>query len=82
MISSNRNQKEQNSEELNKIMGTINKIMGTIVYKQEVLSNDNEETSIVQLKEEIYQHMNLLKLEDLSIVPLEEIKRKLDKKIW
>ena len=65
--------KEENSEELNKIMSAISD-------KHDVLSDDNEETNNVQLEEEIYQQMNLIKLEDLNILPLEEIRRKLDKK--
>jgi len=32
------------------------------------------------LEEEIYQQMNLIKLEDLNVLPLEEIRKKLDKK--
>ena len=40
--------------------------MRAIIDKQEVLSDDNEETNNVQL-------------EDLNVIPLEEIKRKLDK---
>ena len=64
---------EQNSEQLNKIMGAI-------VDKQDVLSYDNKETNYVQLEEELYQQMNLIKLEDLNVVPLEGIRRKLDKK--
>ena len=54
--------------------------MGAISDKHDVLSDDNEETNNVQLEEEIYQQMNLIKLEDLNALPLEEIKRKLDKK--
>jgi len=65
--------KEQNLEELNKIMSDISD-------KYDVLSDDNEETNNVQLEEEIYQQMNLIKLDDLNALPLEEIKRKLDKK--
>ena len=65
--------KEQNLEKLNKIVGSI-------VDKQDVLCDDREETNNVQLEEEIYQQMNPIKLEDLHIVPLEEIRRKLDKK--
>ena len=42
---------------------------------------NNEETNNVQLEEEIYQHVNLIKLEDLDIVPIEEIGKRLDKKI-
>ena len=64
---------EQNSEELNKIMSAISD-------KYDVLSDDNEETNTVQLEEEIYQQMNLIKLRDLNVLPLEEIRRKLDKK--
>ena len=40
--------KEQNSE-------VLNKIMSAIIYMRGVLSNDNEETNIIKLKEEIYQ---------------------------
>ena len=40
-------EKEQNPEELNKIMGTVSD-------KYDILSNDNEETNNVQLEEEIY----------------------------
>ena len=40
--------KEQNLEELNKITGVISN-------KHDVLSDDNEKTSNVQLEEEIYQ---------------------------
>jgi len=64
---------EQNSEELNKIISTI-------CDKHDVLSDDNEETNNVQLEKEIYQQMNLIKLRDLNILPLEEIRRKLNKK--
>ena len=64
---------EQNLEELNKIMSAISD-------KYDVLSDDNEEANTVQLEEEIYQQMNLIKLRDLNILPLEEIRRKLDKK--
>ena len=66
-------EKQQNPEELNKIMDAISD-------KYDALSYNNEETNNVQLEEEIYQHMNLIKIEDLNIVLLEEIKRKLDKK--
>jgi len=38
---------EENSEELNKIMSTISD-------KNNILSDENEETNNVQLKEEIY----------------------------
>ena len=64
---------EQNSEELNKIIGII-------IDKRDVLTDDNEETNNVQLEEEIYQQMNLIKLDDPNIVPLEEIRRKINKK--
>jgi len=63
---------EQNPEELNKIMSAISD-------KHDVLSDDNEETNNIQLEEEIYQQMNLIKLRDLNALPLEEIKRKIDK---
>ena len=66
--------KEHNQEELNKIMGRI-------VDKQEVLSDNNEKTNNIQLEEEIYQQMNLIKLEDVNDILLEEIRRKLDKYI-
>ena len=66
-------EKEQNSEELNKIIGAFSD-------KHDVLSNDNEETNYVHLEEEIYQQMNLIKLEDINVLSLEEIRRKLDKK--
>ena len=65
--------KEQNPEELNKIMSVI-------VDKEGILYDDYEETNNAQLEEEINQQMNLIKLEDLNVLPLEEI-RKLDKKI-
>jgi len=64
---------EQNQEELNKIMGAISD-------KHDVLSDYNEETNNVQLEEEIYQQMSFIKLEDLNVLPLEEIRRKLHKK--
>jgi len=56
--------KEQNLEELNKIISLI-------VDKQGVLSDDYEEANNTQLEEEIYQQLNLIKLEDLNILPLE-----------
>ena len=65
--------KEQNPEELNKIMSVI-------VDKQGILSDDYEERNNVQLEEEIYQQMNLIKLEHLNVLPLEEIRKQLDKK--
>jgi len=64
---------EQNPEELNKIMGTTSD-------KHDVSSNDNKKTSYIHLEEDIYQQMNLIKLEDLNVLPLEEIRRKLDQK--
>jgi len=67
-------EREQNPKELNKIMGAISD-------KHDVLSDDNEETNNVELEEELYKQMNLIKLEDLNVLPLEEIRRKLDKKI-
>ena len=54
--------------------------MGAISDKHDVLSYDNIETNNVQLEEEIYQQTNLIKLEDLNVLALEEIRRKLDKK--
>ena len=66
--------KEQNLEKLNKIMSII-------VDKQGKLSDDYEETNNAQLEEEIYQQMNLIKLEDVNALPLEEIRKKLDKKL-
>ena len=64
---------KQNPEELNKLMSAISD-------KYNVMSDDNEETNNVQLEEEIYQQINLIKLRDLNVLPLEEIRRKLDKK--
>jgi len=60
--------REENPEELNKIMSVI-------VDKQGILSDDYEETNNTQLEEEIYQQMNLIKLEDLNVLPLEEISK-------
>jgi len=65
--------KEQQPKELNKIMSVI-------IDKQGILSGDHEETNNAQLEEEIHQQMNLIKLEDLNVLPLEEIRKKLDKK--
>ena len=62
-------EKEQNPEELNKIMSIT-------VNKQGMLSDDYEETNNALLEEEIYQQMNLIKLEDLNVLPLEEIKKR------
>ena len=64
--------KEQKPEELNKIMNVI-------VDKEGILSDEYEETNNAQLEEK-YQQMNLIKLEDLNVLPLEEIRKKLDKK--
>ena len=61
--------KEQNLEKLNKIMSII-------VDKQGILSNDYEGTNNAQLEEEVYQQMNLIKLEDLNVLPFEEIRKK------
>jgi len=47
-------EKEQNPKELNKILGVIS-------YKHDILSDDNKETNNVQLEEEIYQQMSLIK---------------------
>jgi len=44
------------------------------------LSDDYKEINNAQLKEEIYQQMNLIKLEDPNVLPLEEIRKKLGKK--
>jgi len=55
--------------------------MRIIVDKQGILSDDYEETNKAQLEEEIYQQMNLIKLEDLNILPLEKIRKKLDKNL-
>jgi len=65
--------KEKNPKELNKIMSLI-------IDKQGILSDKYEETNNAKLEEEIYQLMNLIKLEDLNVLPLEEIMKKLDKK--
>jgi len=65
--------KEQNTEELNKIMSVI-------VDKQGILLDGYEESNNAQLEEEMYQRMNLIKLEALNVLPLEEIRKKLAKK--
>jgi len=54
--------------------------MSVIVDKQGISSDDYEETKNAQLEEEIYQQVNTIKLEDLNILPSEEIRKKLDKK--
>ena len=63
--------KEQNSKELNKVISVI-------VDKQGMLPNDYEEMNNAQLEKEIYLQMNLIKLKDLNVLPLDEIRRKLD----
>jgi len=65
--------KEQNLE-------VLNKFMSVIVDKQGILIYEYEETNNAQLEEEIYQQINLIKLEDLNVLSLEEITKKLDKK--
>ena len=78
--------KQHTLEELQKIFDKeqdpkkLHKIMSVISDKYDVLSDDNEETNNIQLEEEIYQQMNMIKLKDLSVLPLKEIRRKLDKK--
>jgi len=54
--------------------------MSAITDKHSVLSDGNKETDNVQIEEEIYQQMHLIKLEDLDVLPLDEVIRKLDKK--
>jgi len=54
--------------------------MGTIVERQDASPDNNEETNNVPLEEEMHQQMNLIKLEDLNIVLLEEIRRKMNLK--
>jgi len=68
-------EKEQN-------LGELNKIMSAISDKYDVLSDDNEATNIILWEEETYQQINLIKIEDLNMSPLEEIRRKMTKKIW
>jgi len=46
-----------------------------------MLCDDYEETNNALLEEGIYQQMNLIKLEDLNVLPLEEIRKRLDKKL-
>jgi len=53
--------------------------MSVIVDKQGILSDDYE-TNNAQIEEEGYQQINLIKLEDLNTLPLEEIRKKLDKR--
>jgi len=52
----------------------------TIIDKEDILANGTEETITIQLEEETYQQINLIKLEDLNLVHLEEIRKELDKK--
>ena len=66
-------EKEHHPEELNKIMSTISD-------KYDVLFDDNEAANIIFSEEQIYRQMNLIKLEDPNVLPLEEIRKKLDKK--
>jgi len=66
--------RELNPEELNKIMSVI-------VDKQWILSDDYEKTNNAQFQEKIYQQINLIKLEDFSVLPLEEIRQKQEKKL-
>ena len=54
--------------------------MSTISGKYDVLFDDNEATNISLLEEEIYQQTNLIRLENLNVLPLEEIRKKLGKK--
>ena len=44
--------------------------MSAISYKYKVLSDNNKETNNTQLEEEIYQQMNLIKLDDLKALSL------------
>ena len=53
--------------------------MSAIMDKQNVLYDDNKETNNVQLEEKLYQQINLIKLGYLKVLPLEEVRRKLDK---
>ena len=69
----NMQEKEQNPEELNKIMSANSD-------RHDALSDNSEKTNNVQLEEEICQQMNFIKLDDLNALQLEEIKQKLDKK--
>jgi len=53
--------------------------MSVIVDKQGILSDDYE-TNNAHIEEEGYQQINLIKLEDRNTLPLEEIRKKLDKR--
>ena len=55
--------------------------MSVIVDKQGMLFDDYEKTNNVLLEEEIYQQINLIKLEDLNVLSLKEIRKRLDKKL-
>ena len=48
----------------------LNKIKSVIVDKQGILFDNYEEMNNVQLEEEIYQRMNLIKFEKLNVLPL------------
>ena len=41
--------------------------MGAISDQYDILSDDNEATNNILLEEEIYQQMNLIKIEDLNV---------------
>ena len=64
--------KEQNLDELNMIMG--------VLVDKRVISNANEATNNAQLVEEMHQQMKPIKLECLHAIPLEQDRRKLNKK--
>ena len=49
--------------------------------KQEVIPENNEETNNVQIEEDMYQQIGLIRLEDLDVISLEEIRRKLEKNL-
>ena len=56
--------------------------MGATVDKtRSILGDNNEETNNLQIEEEIYLQINLIKLENLDAILLEEVIRKLDQKI-
>jgi len=52
--------------------------MSTISEKYEILLDDNKETNNVQLEQEIYQQINLIKLDDFDALPLEEMGEEID----
>ncbi|KAL2902531.1 ORF 1: putative Polyprotein CP [Bienertia sinuspersici] len=66
--------KEENLDELNKIM-TI------IAEKRRKTNDEGEQENYTIIEEDLYQQMGLIKLDDLEFVPLEDIKRKLDNKL-